>query len=37
MTGRKGFFSGILKKFGPSHVSSIAYLLKDCIKGKMRN
>ena len=33
--GRRGFFSGILQKFGPSHVSEIAYLLKDFVKGKV--
>ena len=37
MAGKKGFFSGILKRIGSCHVSEIFYLLKDFAQGKLHN
>ena len=37
MADMKEFFRGIQKQFGPSHVSEMAYLLRDSLPGKKIN
>ena len=37
MSDIKEFFRGIRKQFGLSHVSEMAYLLKDTLPGKRIN
>lgn len=33
MAGKKGFFSGLQKRFDPCQASEIAYLLQDFVQG----